>query len=359
MSGAVSEDREPPEPGPREAPRVSVVVPNFNHARFLPPRMESVLGQSYRDIEVLLLDDASTDGSREVIRRYEDDPRVRTIFNETNSGSPFVQWNRGVREAKGEYVWIAESDDLADPRLLERVVGMLEEHPDCGVGCCESWLLRGEGSPEEGELKPHHRPEPRRDFWTRDFVADGREICVQDLLHGNVMPNASAVVFRRTLFERVGGADESMRMCGDWLLWARMLSRSRLAHVGERLNIYRFHDSTVRARKSATGPTIAEVYAVIRFIRDDAAPPAARLRRALRERAAYFARASAERGVGAWEILDACLRVRDVDPRIWSRLGAAWARHRLRLALRGFRHKPSLAAPPPGGGRRRRTRRSG
>src|SRR6266576_4746622 len=95
-------------------PNVSVVVPNYNHARFLRQRIDSVLGQTYQDFEVILLDDCSTDQSRSIIGEYQNDPRVRVELNKRNSGSTFKQWNKGVWLVRGEYVWIVESDDDAD-----------------------------------------------------------------------------------------------------------------------------------------------------------------------------------------------------------------------------------------------------
>jgi len=91
-------------------PAVSVIVPNYNHARFLRRRVETILAQTFQDFELILLDDCSTDDSRSVLRQYSSDPRVRLEFNEVNSGSTFKQWNKGVRLAQGKYIWIAESD---------------------------------------------------------------------------------------------------------------------------------------------------------------------------------------------------------------------------------------------------------
>src|SRR6516225_7688773 len=102
-------------------PSVSVIVPNYNHARYLRRRVDSIVDQTYQDFELILLDDCSTDGSREVLQSYADDPRVRIEFNDENTGTPFKQWNRGVRMARGRYIWIAESDDYAGPRFLERM----------------------------------------------------------------------------------------------------------------------------------------------------------------------------------------------------------------------------------------------
>src|ERR1700722_3014578 len=111
-------------------PRVSVIVPNYNHARFLRQRLDSVVAQTFQDFELILLDDCSTDESRKILEEYARDPRARLELNEANSGSPFKQWNKGVRLARGKYVWIAESDDYANERFLERLGSRLDSHSD-------------------------------------------------------------------------------------------------------------------------------------------------------------------------------------------------------------------------------------
>src|SRR5262249_51524204 len=92
-------------------PKVSVIIPSYNHGRFLARRFDSVLAQTYRDFEILFLDDASTDDSLQVFAKYSGHPLIRAFNNDRNSGSTFKQWNRGVRDAHGEYIWLAESDD--------------------------------------------------------------------------------------------------------------------------------------------------------------------------------------------------------------------------------------------------------
>ena len=120
-------------------PLVSVIVPNYNHARFLDERMESILGQTYQNFEVIILDDVSTDNSREVIEKYRNDPRVsQIVYNDENSGSPFKQWNKGFRLAEGELVWIAESDDSCERMMLERLVHCFEEYPDLSYAFAHS-----------------------------------------------------------------------------------------------------------------------------------------------------------------------------------------------------------------------------
>ena len=99
---------------PVVVPMVSVVVPNYNYAKYLPQRMESIFGQSFQNFEIILLDDASTDNSAELIEGYRAHPKVSVVeVSARNSGSPFRQWEKGLSLAKGKYVWIAEADDLA------------------------------------------------------------------------------------------------------------------------------------------------------------------------------------------------------------------------------------------------------
>ncbi len=80
-------------------PKVSVVIPNYNHAPFLDQRIQSVLAQTYQDFDIIFLDDASTDESQRVFSCYEQDPRIAAHFNPVTSGTPFRQWNKGMRNS--------------------------------------------------------------------------------------------------------------------------------------------------------------------------------------------------------------------------------------------------------------------
>lgn len=117
-----------------KAPLVSVVVPNYNYARYLDARLSSILNQTFQDFELILLDDASTDNSLELLDRYKNDPHVsHFIVNEQNTGSPFKQWMKGILLAKGEWVWIAEADDLCEPTFLETCVEQVQKYPNVSV----------------------------------------------------------------------------------------------------------------------------------------------------------------------------------------------------------------------------------
>jgi glycosyltransferase involved in cell wall biosynthesis len=241
-------------------PTVSIVVPNYNHAKYLRQRIESVLGQTYQDFELILLDDCSTDESRDVLRGYAKDARVRIEFNAENSGTPFKQWNKGVRMARGKYVWIAESDDWADTRLLELLTRILEEQPEVAFAYCRSHRMLADGS-VEGYFDTYlDCLDGSR--WKRDFVIDGIEQCRDYLLLCNTVPNASAVVFRKSIFEEAGGADERLRICGDYKLWMGMALRGKIAYVAEPLNYFRHHEQNVHRNSRGLQPYVEHFHTV-------------------------------------------------------------------------------------------------
>ena len=228
-------------------PKVSVIVPNYNHARYLPKRIESVLGQTFDDFEVVLLDDCSTDQSRTILNGYAAHPRVSGLhFNERNSGSPFLQWEKGVHIASGTYIWIAESDDWADPHFLERLVPLLDEDETVGLAYCRSHRVDEEGNTFDLWLPRGHGFDPSR--WEQDFRCPGRVELAERLCLTNTIPNASAVVARRDLLLaafREGRV--TLRAGGDLMIWGRLLMQSDMAYCSDPLNYFRCHDRSVRA----------------------------------------------------------------------------------------------------------------
>lgn len=233
------------------APLVSVIIPNFNHAAFLRERIRSVLGQTVADLEVILLDDASTDDSVLVMRAFTSDPRVtHVVVNEVNSGSPFHQWRKGMALARGTWVWIAESDDSCAPDLLER---LLKYHAtdEVGLRYSQSRIIDEDGI-RKGSMLQHtvsFTPNP----FAQDLVMPGAGFVHRFLKVKNVVPNASAVIFRRDLLDvpRIWEGTQNMRMCGDWLFWVRLASRTQVGFVAEELNHFREHAAVSRFHHTA------------------------------------------------------------------------------------------------------------
>jgi glycosyltransferase involved in cell wall biosynthesis len=225
-------------------PKVSVIVPNYNHAPYLTERLESILTQTYNDLELLILDDASTDDSYRILTPYYSKPRVRIVVNTANSGSAFPQWNRGIYLAKGEYVWIAESDDAADPHFLETLVPLLDENPSLGLAYCKSRLINKADVEIGDSLNWTEDLDPER--WKSDFINSGKDEIRNYLIYKNTIPNASAVITRRNILDKALPVDTSFQLCGDWLHWGKVLLQTDLAYVAEPLNRWRLGSSNSR-----------------------------------------------------------------------------------------------------------------
>ncbi len=245
--------------------KVSIIIPNYCHAPYLTERIESVLHQSYDDYEVILLDDCSTDGSREVIERYRSHPRVsHIVYNEQNSGSTFRQWQRGFALASGEYIWIAESDDFAAPEFLSECLAALEEHPRCMVAYTDSLDVDFHSE----IIDRRYRHEPRRLY---DYH-DGLRFVRREMLTHNVIYNASMAVFRRSALP-ASDAYTRYRYCGDWLFWAQIALTGEVAHIRRPHNFFRQHSAKVSPDAERQGLRFSEGLEVVRRLFAEANVP--------------------------------------------------------------------------------------
>lgn len=199
-------------------PLVSVVVPAYNAAWSLDETLASICAQTYTDIEILVVDDGSTDATAEVVTAWtRRDPRVRLI-RKPNGGVASAR-NRGVQEARGTYVAPIDSDDLWAPDNLERQVAALEA---AGPEACLSFA-RTVCVDRQGRPLPADPPKPPQ----TDF---------RGLLLRNAVANGSAAVFRRDRLIEAGGYDEGLRAAGgqgaeDWKLILTLAARGRVVHV--------------------------------------------------------------------------------------------------------------------------------
>jgi glycosyltransferase involved in cell wall biosynthesis len=324
------------------SPFVSVLVPNYNHARFLPRRLDSILEQTFKDYELIALDDRSTDESRDVLRGYAQRVPMQTLFNETNSGTPFIQWRRGAEMAAGEYLWIAESDDFADPRLLESLVGQVRRHPNIGIAYCQS-LQVNERDETIGDMVGWTN-ELDRERWKHDYVNRGPDEVARYLIRRNTIPNASAALVRRDLLLEAVKDAERLRLAGDWWTWARVLLVSDVAFVAEPLNRFRMHQKSVR---DTTAPKdhCAELFAVMAHICTRVEVADGPRREAFREAFRLWLRCLATPGFRpqwSW-LMSVHANARRVFPGATSRMLYHYSRW-----LVGIRPSQSpLPAPPP------------
>lgn len=223
-------------------PFISVIIPSYNHVEFLPKRLESIFNQSFQNFEVIFLDDFSSDDSWNYFQKFSDDPKVsHCIRNEVNSGSPFKQWKKGIDLARGELIWIAESDDFCELNFLDEMISRLEENTS--LIYCGTCYIDKSGLPTKGKFPNwNFRDNTERSRWLTDHSASGRSEILNYLTFTNTIVNASSVLFRKPKFfpEEV----LSMRYCGDWYFWIYILQFGNVNFCSLRLNHFRIHDKS-------------------------------------------------------------------------------------------------------------------
>jgi glycosyltransferase involved in cell wall biosynthesis len=251
--------------------KVSIIVPNYNHAPFLAQRLDSILNQTFQDYELLLLDDGSTDGSQDIIHAYQaKHPHIKVLINDLNSGNPFRQWDCGVRQAQGEYVWIAESDDYADINFLMEMVPILEENQNIGLAYCGSLSIDEQNKPLASISGNAAFCESRT---MNDYFNDGNNEIKNYIGINNTINNASSVLFRKASYIDAGFADHEMRYCGDWFLYLRMLLTTDIAYNAKVLNFLRLHTGSSCHEYYTNNIYLAEVIRIYNFVMQNVAMP--------------------------------------------------------------------------------------
>lgn len=230
-----------------ETPRVSVLMPVLDAGAFLQPALESLSAQSLTGIEVIAVDDGSTDGSRELLERHaRSDPRFRVLTQQRRGGA--AARNRAAGEAVADLLALADADDVSLPDRLERQVTFLDAHPDVSV-------LGGAVETIDDEGRPHG---------VIRLPTDPDEIEAHLLARGSCL-NDPTVMMRRAAFERAGGYRETLATAYDYDLWLRMLPAERFANLGEVLVRYRRHPGqTTHQRAVLTAFTAIVVRAACR-----------------------------------------------------------------------------------------------
>lgn len=239
-------------------PLVSVIIPNYCHSAYLDQRIQSILGQTYQNFEVILLDDCSPDkgASRNVIERYRSNPHVsHIVYNDKNSGSTFLQWQKGFQLAQGEYIWIAESDDKCEPTLLEVLAGQLEGYPDVSVAFCRS--IAFDDDKTLGAIGPTD---------INEGIIPGRQFIHDFMRSGTGIVNASSAVFRRSALQGISDAYTSMRGSGDRMFWTEMAEQGNVAYVEKPLNHFRMHQGNSTKKNGSTGINQREDKLILDYI---------------------------------------------------------------------------------------------
>ena len=237
---------------------VSVIIPNYNHAAFLRQRIDSVLNQTFQDFELIILDDSSTDNSRDIISSYNGHPKIsHIVLNEQNSGSPFLQWDKGINLARGRFIWIAESDDWCEPTLLEVLLEGIKQDPACVISYCQMYCVN-----DKNDIKWQS--------WHRQLseVVDSATF-IEDYLAVKVsIYNASMAIFKKDAYQGVTREYLDYKFSGDHLFWIQIAMQGKVHISGKLLNYFRKHDQDVSSKAYKSGLNFVEALRILNWMYD-------------------------------------------------------------------------------------------
>lgn len=234
---------------------ISVVIPNYNYERFLIQRIYSILSQTTKIAEIIILDDVSKDNSVELATKIKSKidkyVSVKLINNKTNQGT-FRQWQRGFNEARGDYVWIAEADDYSNPEFLKYALKPFEENTDIVISYANTGYVN-----EEGVLLGNVRADidyQKCGHWDKDYINSGIDEARNYSYLNNTIANVSSVVFKKKSeinYEEIFADALEHRQAGDWVLYVNYMTYGDIAYTNRTLNYYRIHGSNVSSTTKA------------------------------------------------------------------------------------------------------------
>jgi glycosyltransferase involved in cell wall biosynthesis len=205
-------------------PLCSVVLPAYNVVPYVEGAVESVLAQTYPNYELIIVDDASTDGTAQILSRYRSHPQVRLYCNPANLGMA-ANWNAGLRQARGEFIAKLDADDLYAPNFLEEVVPVFQKHPSVGMVFSAAHLIHSDGRVTHEKRYFRSRVYPGQEFLDKLLLA-----CVI---------RSPTVCVRRECYDRLGYFLPSLSIHADWEMWVRITAHYDVGYVAKYLASYR------------------------------------------------------------------------------------------------------------------------
>lgn len=239
--------------------KISVIVPNYNYGRYIKKRIRSILRQTYPIYEIIVLDDASTDGSAEMAKSIVSDLKaqnsnlnIRFVGNKDNSGKIMKQWEKGIELATGDYIWIAEADDLCSRRFLEEIVKGFDD-PDVVLSYTESAIINKIGIMIAPNFR-WSRDKEKTGHYKKNYVKEGQKEIEEIMAIRCSIPNISAVVFRKDAIKNKDLKKAiSFTQAGDWYLYAKILEKGKISYNRKALNKFRVHrgSKTAKSKKNS------------------------------------------------------------------------------------------------------------
>jgi glycosyltransferase involved in cell wall biosynthesis len=215
---------------PTEKPKVSICIPNYNYGSFIGDAIQSALEQTYKNFELVIVDNCSTDDSEEVIKSFSD-PRIRYFKNDRNIGG-IRNWNRCLSLARGEYITLLHADDKLIPNLIEKETKILDRNPTVGLVHSSCIFIDGKGA-VIGEYHP----------FDKDHIIRGEDE-FKRLVLNNYLCVSSVVMVRKKCYDALGDFSEEYTYCPDWEMWLRIALNYDMSFISEPLGYYRKHGAS-------------------------------------------------------------------------------------------------------------------
>lgn len=237
-------------------PQCSVIIPVYNHSKYLIQRIESILTQTFQDFELIILDDFSTDDSCRIIEKYKQNPKIsHIVFNSENSGSPFCQWTKGIMLAKGDWIWIAESDDYSSADFLETAFSDLNKCPEAGIFFSDTIYDTNDGNPyrflNSSDFKNNYF---KTDKWSKSYCISGIKELNSYLKFICTIINASSAIFKKQHLLSIIENLQRFKYHGDWYCMVALALTSNICYSEKKMNYCRMHQynflNTIYKKKS-------------------------------------------------------------------------------------------------------------
>jgi glycosyltransferase involved in cell wall biosynthesis len=229
----------------KQLPLVSIVFTSYNHKEYLKQALDSLLCQTYQNIEIIIIDDCSTDGSQEILKQYEQNDKIHLHLKQQNSGSYVNASNYGATFAKGEYLIFAQCDDYAEPEQIKLLSNVLNDYPEVGVVYSKSLLVDENGKFISDDFAI--REKKFKDVVAKESIISGN-IFRELLTVSCVIPNLSAAMIRRDMYDKINGLSNKYYMASDWCFWLELSEITNFLYLSQPLNNFRQHSTTIRSK---------------------------------------------------------------------------------------------------------------
>lgn len=229
-------------------PKISVVIPNYNYEKFLIQRVTSILRQKVKIHEIIFLDDNSKDNSCKLIDKIIEviDPYIKTkkVYNKENSGSPFIQWEKGFSLASGDYIWICEADDYCNKNLLKELIKPIKKSHNIVISYCDTSMIDASGKILVSSIKKEIDIQ-NSGHWNHNYIINGKKEIEDYAFLNCTIANVSSALLKKDDYKNIFEKSKQLKQAGDWMFYLELMNNGDVAYTNKACNYYRIHGSNV------------------------------------------------------------------------------------------------------------------